>query len=171
MKEKKKIKSLTLIAICIALCVVLPLAFHMIPNGGNVFLPMHIPVLLCGLTCGYIAGGICGLVGPLLSCLLTGMPTLAFLPFMMVECAVYGLVSGLMLKNHKDSKGSVYLALVVAMISGRAVSGIVKAIVYGSSYSLNAWLTASFVTALPGIIIQLVLVPTIIFLLRKANII
>ena len=171
MKGKKKIKRLTLIAICIALCVVLPLAFHMIPNGGNVFLPMHIPVLLCGLTCGCIAGGMCGLVGPLLSCLLTGMPTLAFLPFMMVECAVYGLVSGLTLKNHKDSKASVYLALVVAMISGRVVSGIVKAIVYGSSYSLNAWLTASFVTALPGIVIQLVLVPTIIFLLRKANII
>lgn len=173
MKENKKIKKLSLLAICIALCTVLPLAFHMIPNGGNVFLPMHIPVLLCGLTCGWLAGFICGLIGSLLSSLLTSMPTLAYLPFMMVECATYGCISALMLNTIKTSneKSNLYLSLIIAMISGRIVSGIVKAIVYGSSYTFSAWLTASFVTAIPGIIIQLILVPSVIYLLRKSNIV
>ena len=173
MKENKKIKKLSLLAICIALCTVLPLAFHMIPNGGNIFLPMHIPVLLCGLTCGWLAGLICGLIGPLLSSLLTGMPTFAYLPFMMVECATYGFTSALMSNVIKtnNKKFDLYLSLIIAMISGRIVSGIVKAVVYGSSYAFSSWVIASFVTAIPGIIIQLILVPSIIYLLRKSNIV
>ena len=84
------IKRMTLSALCVALCVVLPMAFHMIPNAGSVMLPMHIPVLLCGLVCGWQYGLLCGCVGPLVSSLLTGMPPAAILPGMMVECGMYG---------------------------------------------------------------------------------
>ena len=66
-------KNLVLTAFCIALCIVLPMAFHAI-GAGATFLPMHIPVLLCGLLCGWPFGAACGLIGPLLSSLLTGMP-------------------------------------------------------------------------------------------------
>ena len=84
MKKTVNAKNLAFCALCIALCVVLPMAFHAIANAGMIFLPMHIPVLLCGLACGWPYGLICGVLGPLLSGVLTGMPGPAVLPGMMV---------------------------------------------------------------------------------------
>ena len=173
MKTRNSIKHMTLTAVCSALCVVLPIAFHSIPNAGNVFLPMHIPVLICGMICGWPYGFICGLMGPLLSSALTGMPPVAYLPSMMVECGIYGLVSGLVLKfvHTKSTYGDLYIALVVAMLAGRVVSGIAKALIFTPGLAMSAWITASFITALPGILIQLVFLPTVVFTLMKARII
>ena len=105
MKKTFSAKNLAFCALCIALCVVLPMAFHAIANAGPIFLPMHIPVLLCGLACGWPYGLVCGLLGPVLSGVLTGMPSPAVLPGMMVECGVYGLVSGLMMqtRSHEEA--------------------------------------------------------------------
>lgn len=173
MKAMNPIKRMTLAAVCVALCVVLPIAFHSIPNSGSVFLPMHIPVLICGLICGWPYGLICGLMGPLLSSALTGMPPVAFLPSMMVECGVYGLVSGLTLKHvrTKSTYADMYIALIAAMLAGRVVSGIANALIFTPGLALSAWVTASFVTALPGIVIQLVFLPSVVFTLMKARII
>ena len=77
MVKKFGLKNYVIAALCVALCVVLPMAFHAIPNAGSILLPMHIPVLLCGLLCGWPLGLVCGLVGPLLSSVLTGMPPAA----------------------------------------------------------------------------------------------
>ena len=167
------VKKMTLAAVCIALCVVLPIAFHTIPNGGSVFLPMHIPVLICGMICGWPYGLLCGLMGPLLSSLLTGMPPAAMLPAMMVECGVYGMVTGLVLKYVRTQKLYVdlYIALVAAMLAGRVVSGVAKALIFSPGMALSAWVTASFVTALPGILIQLVLLPMVVSTLMKARVI
>lgn len=165
------VKKIILTALMIALCVVLPIAFHAIPNAGSIFLPMHIPVLLCGLVCGWGYGGLCGLVGPLLSSLLTSMPPAAVLPGMMVECCVYGLVSGLMMRYVRTGKTTLdlYLSLVAAMLLGRVLSGIAKALIFTPGMSLAAWAAASFVTAIPGIIIQLVLIPLLVLALTKAK--
>jgi len=166
-------KKSILTAVCIALCVVLPQAFHAIPNAGQVYLPMHIPVLLCGLVCGAPYGLLCGLAGPALSTLFTQMPPVAMLPSMMVECAVYGLAAGLMmLVKTKHLYADLYLSLVTAMIAGRIVSGIAKALIFmPGKISMAMWVTGSFVTSLPGIIIQLALIPTIVFALEKASLI
>ena len=167
------VKKLTLGSVCIALCVVLPIAFHAIPDGGSVFLPMHIPVLICGMLCGWPYGFICGLMGPLLSSLLTGMPPAAFLPAMMVECGVYGMTTGLVLKyvHTKKTYADLYIALITAMVAGRVVSGVAKALIFSPGMALSAWVTASFVTALPGILIQLVLLPMVVGTLMKARVI
>jgi len=160
-------------AVCVALCVVLPIAFHSIPDAGTVFLPMHIPVLICGMICGWPYGLLCGLMGPLVSSALTGMPPIAFLPSMMVECGTYGLVSGLMLKyvHTKRTYADLYIALVTAMIAGRIVSGIAKALIFTPGLAMSAWITASFVTALPGILIQLIFLPSVVCTLMKAKVI
>ena len=173
MKSIRSVKQMTLAAVCTALCVVLPIAFHSIPNAGSIFLPMHIPVLICGMICGWPYGLLCGLVGPLLSSVITGMPPAAILPAMMVECGVYGLVSGLVLRYVRSGKtyGDLYLALVSAMIGGRVVSGLAKALIFTPGMALSAWVTASFVTALPGIVIQLVFLPTVVLTLMKAGIV
>ncbi|MBP3673553.1 MAG: ECF transporter S component [Oscillospiraceae bacterium] len=165
------VKRIVLAALCVALCVILPMAFHAVPDGGSIFLPMHIPVLICGLVCGWPYGFLCGLMGPALSSLMTMMPPAAYLPAMMVECGVYGLVSGLMLKfvHTRNTRLDLYLALVTAMIAGRVVSGIAKALIFNPGITFVYWITASFVTALPGIVIQLVLIPLLVSLLMKAK--
>ena len=171
MKIFSPVRRMVLAALCVALCVVLPIAFHTIPDAGSVFLPMHIPVLLCGLICGWPYGLACGLLGPVLSSLLTGMPPAAYLPPMIIECAVYGMVCGLMLKVLRTGRSTVdlYAALIAAMLAGRVVSGIAKALIFSPGMAMGVWITSSFVTALPGIIIQLVLIPQVVRLLMKIS--
>ena len=173
MNQMSMIKKLTLSALCTALCVVLPIAFHAIPNAGSIMLPMHIPVLLCGLVCGWQPGLLCGILGPILSSAITGMPMAAILPGMVVELAVYGCVSGLMMQFVRTGRLylDLYISLPVAMLAGRVCSGIAKALIFAPGTSFAAWATASFVTALPGIVIQLVILPTLIVALTRAGLI
>ena len=168
------VKKSILTAVCIALCVVLPQAFHAIPNAGSIYCPMHIPVLLCGLICGWPFGFLCGVAGPALSSLITGMPMAAYLPPMMVECAVYGLTAGLMMKlvRTKNVYADLYVSLIAAMLLGRVVAGVTKALIFApGNVTMAAWATSYFVTCLPGIVIQLALLPGIVFALMKARLI
>lgn len=174
MKKMSPVKKSIITAVCIALCVVLPQAFHAIPNAGSIYCPMHIPVLLCGLICGWQYGLLCGIAGPLVSALITGMPPAAVLPGMLVECAAYGALTGLMMQlvHTKKVYPDLYVSLLVAMLGGRIISGIAKALIFSAgSYSMTAWVTGSFVTSLPGIIVHLVLIPSIVYALMKAKLI
>lgn len=166
------VKKTVFTAVCMALCVVVPMAFHSVANAGSIFLPMHIPVLICGLVCGWPYGLLCGMFGPLLSSF-TGMPPLAVLPGMMVECAVYGATAGACMQFIRTKRlyPDLYISLVIAMLAGRVISGIAKAAVLAPGTTLAGWATASFVTAFPGIVIQLVLIPTLVFALTKARLI
>ena len=166
------VKKLVFTAVCAALCLVLPMAFHSIPNAGSIFLPMHIPVLLCGLICGWPYGAVCGLLGPFISSF-TGMPPAAVLPSMMVECAAYGLVAGLMMKYIKTrhATADLYISMVTAMILGRVIAGLVKAWILSPGTAPFAWVTTSLVTGIPGILIQLAVMPAIVFALTRAKLI
>ena len=167
------VKKLVFTAVCAALCLVLPMAFHSIPNAGQVILPMHIPVLLCGLVCGWPNGLLCGLIGPLLSSVITGMPPAAMLPSMMVECAVYGLVTGLAMKYIRTGKPvtDLYVSMIAAMVLGRVVAGFAKAWIFTPGVAPFAWVTTSLVTGIPGIVIQLVLMPLVVTALTRARLI
>ena len=167
------VKKLVFTAVCAALCLVLPMAFHTVPNAGTIFLPMHIPVLLCGLICGWPYGGVCGLIGPLLSSLVTGMPPAAMLPSMMVECCAYGFVTGVLMRHvhTKHAVADLYISLVSAMVAGRAVAGFAKAWIFTPGVSPFAWVTTSLVAGVPGIAIQLVLMPLVIMGLTRAKLI
>lgn len=97
---------------------------------------------------------------------------MAILPSMMAELAVYGAVTGLVMYafKYKTTYLSLYTSLVVALISGRVVSGILKALIFSAgNYSFSVWVTASFVTCLPGLAIQLVIIPTLVKVLAKAK--
>ena len=169
-----KTKYLTMTAACIALGVVLPQAFHAIPNAGSVLLPMHIPVLLCGLICSWQYGLLCGILTPILSHLITGMPPMAYLPPMIAELAVYGLLAGILVHviRTKNFLLNTYAALIVAMVGGRICYGAVNALYFrAGKYSMEIWLTSGFVTALPGIILQLIAIPVLCMALKKAKLI
>lgn len=167
------VKKLSFTAVCAALCLVLPMAFHSIPNAGTVFLPMHIPVLLCGLICGWPYGLVCGIIGPFLSSIITGMPPAAMLPSMMVECAAYGCVTGLMMKFVRTGKllPDLYISMVTAMVLGRVISGLAKSLIFAPGTAPFAWVTTSLVAGIPGICIQLILMPLVIIALTRARLI
>ena len=169
-----KTKQIVLTAMFIALGVALPQAFHSIPNAGSIFLPMHIPVLIAGYAVGPVFGLICGILTPLLSHLIFQMPPAPVLPGMLCELAMYGLMTGLLNKVLKIENRLVknYVVLIGAMLCGRLFYGILNALVFrAGSYSLQAWMSAAFVTAIPGIIIQLILIPILVDRLQKANLI
>lgn len=169
-----KTKELVLTALFVALGVVLPQAFHAIPNAGSIFLPMHIPVLISGFATGPVFGLVCGVLTPVLSHLIFGMPPAPILPGMICELAVYGLMTGVLNKVIKTDNSLLknYLVLIGAMLCGRVTYGILNTLVFrAGQYSMQAWISAAFVTAIPGIIIQLVLIPILVTRLQKANLI
>ena len=170
---KTSTKKMIITALCIALCVVLPWAFHAIPNAGSVLCPMHIPVLLCGLVCGWQYGLACGVLGPFLSSILTQMPPMGYLPPMLVELAVYGFASGFGFYPCRVKKYMpyVYLRLLCAMLLGRVAAGAAKAWVFmPGTFTAQMWVMSYFVTAWPGIVLQLILIPVILVALRKAKV-
>ena len=168
------VKKSIITAVCIALCYVIPLMFHGIQNAGSIFCPMHIPVFICGLICGWQYGLLCGIAGPALSSALSGMPPVAILPSMMVELAAYGTAAGLMMKlvRTKSTYADLYISLIVAIVCGRVLAGLAKALIFArGSYSMGAWIAGSVVTSWPGTVIQLVFIPTIVFALMKSHLI
>ena len=174
MKPMSSIKRITITAVCIALCYVLPIAFHGI-GLGSILSPMHIPVLLCGLVCGGGYGALCGILGPVLSSLLSGMPPALMLIRMIPELAVYGLAGGLSRHFIRTGKATldVYISLSLAMIAGRIAGGIATAIFMAATsgvYSLSLWLASYFVEAVPGIVAHLILVPLLMLTLTKAKV-
>ncbi len=174
MTKLSYLNKMIITAVCIALCVVLPMAFHAIPNAGSVISPMHIPALLCGLICGGAFGLLGGLLGPLAASFLTGMPPFAYLPPMMVELAVYGLVSGVVMQHIRTGRKmlDLYLSLLAAMLAGRIIAGICRAWIFApGEYSFAIWASSYFVTAIPGIVLQLLLIPPVAAALERAGVI
>lgn len=166
---KFETKKIALTAMFIALGTIVPQVFHLFGmSAGATFLPMHIPVLLCGSVLGGGYGLICGLLTPFLSSLLTSMPPLFPVAFTMaIELSVYGLIIG-----KASQKCNIYIAYGIAMLSGRVVNGIVNAIllgINGSTFSLSVYLSSTFISALPGIIIQIILIPILFKLLKKSQ--
>lgn len=175
MRKLSSVNKVTITAVCLALCCVLPMAFHAF-GLGYAFSPMHIPVLLCGLVCGCWHGILCGIAGPILSSIITGMPQVTGLIGMVPELAVYGFVAGLMMRLVRTKKlfADLYIALGTAMIAGRIVGGIANALFYlgnGNPYSLSIWVASYFVNAAPGIVCHLVIIPLLVFTLAKARLI
>ena len=159
---KTSTRKLTLSALFLALGLVLPLITGQIPQIGKMLLPMHIPVLLCGMVCGWPYGLAVGAVMPLLRGLLFGMPVLYPTGIgMAFELAAYGAVIGLLYaKLNKRGVAGVYMALVPAMLAGRAVWGVAQTVLLGlggNGFTMQMFIAGAFATALPGIVLQLLL--------------
>lgn len=160
----------------VAFGMILPQMFHLtgVPQSGMVFLPMHIPVLLSGYLLGPWFGILIGLICPTLSAVTTGMPALGRLPFMMIELALYGFVSGFFFQNLGlyRKKGGIYISLVFSLLAGRlgyaAAILIAAALFHIQAGGMTAVVIAT-ATGLPGIIIQMLLIPTMIYTLKRGG--
>lgn len=163
-------------AMLLAIGLVLPFLTGQIPELGNMLLPLHLPVLICGFVCGWSWGLALGLILPVFRSLIFGMPPmLPTAAAMAVEMAVYGAVAGLLYAKLPRKTVNIYVALVAAMLAGRVAWGFVSIPLYAmfaqSAFSLAAFWTGGFVRAWPGMALQVVLVPIIVIALEKAKLI
>lgn len=168
---KKTIK-LTLAGSFLALALILPFITGQIPEIGSTLLPMHIPVLICGFICGWKYGLFIGLCAPLLRHLLFAMPPLPTAICMSFELATYGAITGILYQKLQKSKFKIYLCLLLSMLSGRLVWGIVSIIIYGLSGTPFTWkmfIAGALLNSIPGIVLQIITIPILIFSLKKTG--
>ncbi len=174
MKQKSILKMLQA-SLMLALGMILPFFTGQIPEVGNKLLPMHIPVLLTGFLCGWSYGLIVGLLLPLLRSILFGMPLMFPVAVAMAfELAAYGAVIGFLYRKLPKKSLYIYIALLLAMICGRMIWGSVSVLLYGLSGSVFTWkifITGALLNALPGIMIQIIIIPILIMTLKRGNLI
>ncbi|MGI6728302.1 MAG: ECF transporter S component [Anaerovoracaceae bacterium] len=170
-----KTKNLVMAGLFLALGLVMPFLTGQIPSLGNKLLPMHIPVLLCGFVCGGPTGLIVGFILPILRSVLFSMPPMYPMAMSMAfELAVYGFVAGVMYRVLPKKNIYIYIALIISMIAGRIVWGIVSTLIYGLSgvkFTWQLFIAGGFINAIPGIIIQIILIPIIVIAMKRANLI
>lgn len=172
--KNEKVQRMVLAAMFLAIGFILPFFTGQVKELGNALLPMHIPVMLCGLICGWGYGAVVGFTLPLARSLILGMPIMYPTAVCMAfELATYGFVIGFLYsRGRKKNTGYVLFSLVVAMLCGRIVWGVLKAIllgVGGEAFTIQAFVLGGFVNAVPGIILQLVLIPLIMILINKRS--
>lgn len=164
-------RKLALAAMFLALALVMPFLTGQIPQIGSMLCPMHIPVLLCGFFCGGPWGLLVGLLAPLLRSAVFGMPQMFPMAVCMaLELATYGFVAGMLYEKLPRGKNSVYVSLVSTMLAGRIVWGLAMFACMGfdtTKFGMAAFFSGAVVTAVPGIILQLVLIPVIVIALEK----
>ena len=170
MKKNSNTLKIVYGGLLIALGIVLPQLFHVFgQDAGRAFLPMHIPILLAGLLIGPYWGMCVAIAAPILSSLITGMPPVPMLYFMLIELIVYSIVAGLL-----SGKVNIYINLVITLICGRIAYGlslVVAVQLFGMTFpfaSTVAFFTG-IATGLPGIAIQLFFIPLIMFALKKGG--
>lgn len=171
--KNTNVKTLVLSALFLALALVLPFLTGQIPEVGSMLCPMHIPALLCGFFCGWPWGLTVGLIAPVLRSLLFGMPPMFPVAVCMAaELATYGAVSGMLYRRLPRKKSSVYISLLTAMVAGRLVWGAAQFLCVGldpSAFGLSAFWAGAVATAIPGIVVQILLIPVLVMTLEKHN--
>lgn len=158
-----KSKDLVIAAILLAIGIAIPMAFHLSGINGDLFSPMHIPVLLTGLMLNPSLGLIVGMLTPILNLIIIGVPEIPFLWIMIVELGLHGLMGGVFYKK-------IGLKLIPSLIFSillSKVGGILSIIILNSTLGLNlpdpfVFLKDTTIFAMPGIIIQFLIIPTLV---------
>ncbi|MBE6670282.1 MAG: ECF transporter S component [Ruminococcaceae bacterium] len=172
---RSNILKLTLSAMFMAIGLVLPLLTGQIKTIGNMLLPMHIPVMLCGLICGWYYGAAVGFILPILRSVTFGMPELYPSALAMAfELMTYGLAVGVMYSLLPKKNINIYVSLLTSMVVGRAVWGVVYAAllsVSGDALTWKIFISSAFLKAFPGIILQFIIIPALMIFLKKIKLI
>ncbi|MBQ7045819.1 MAG: ECF transporter S component [Clostridia bacterium] len=173
---KKSVHKITTSALLLCLGLVLPLLTAQVKEIGDTLLPMHFPVLLCSCICGWQYGLSVGFILPFLRSFIFGMPPIyPNAVWMAFELAAYGFAFGFIYSKFKVQKTHhIYISLISAMLFGRVVWGIAKAILLGlkdKPFGISAFIAGGFLDALPGIVLQIIIIPVIILFLSKSKIV
>lgn len=172
--KKKDLLRLIFSAMFLCMALLLPFLTGQIPQIGKMLLPMHIPVILCGMICGWQYGVAVGFIAPLLRGVLFANPVLFPTGIIMAfELAAYGFFAGLIYRLIRiENISKVYISLIISMVAGRIVKCIFQFFVLGftdEGFVFTAFIAGAFTNAIPGIILQIILIPLIMFALQKLH--
>lgn len=173
--KRKHVVNLCLAALFLSVGIVLPLLTMNIKEIGDSLLPMHLPVMLCGIICNKKYGFAVGLTLPFMRSLIFSMPPLyPNAVWMAAELCAYGFIIGFVYELcKKKNLFTIYLSLISAMLGGRIIWGISKLLLLGlkgKAFTITAFITGGFIDAIPGIILQLILIPIIVVIIEKAKV-
>jgi len=175
MKETNKtnVNNMVLAALFLCIGLILPFFTGNIPQIGSMLLPMHIPVLLCGIILGAKYGALIGFILPLTRFFMVGMPPLFPTAISMTfELATYGLIIGILYNKLPKTAPALYASLLGAMVVGRLVWGATRVVMMGLTdvaFSFELFMAGAVINALPGIVLQIIFVPSLVMVLRKAG--
>ena len=166
-----KINRLVYASLFLSLALVLPFLTGQIPQIGAMLTPMHFPVLLCGFLCGWQWGIAVGFAAPLLRSVLFGMPVMYPMAVCMaLELATYAAVAGMLYRVFPQKRRFLYVSLIISMILGRLVWGLARFLCAGldiSTFGLSAFWTGAVAMSVPGILLQLLIVPALVIVSEK----
>lgn len=178
MSEKmtqQRTHTMVLAALFLAIGMVLPIFTGQIPQIGRMLLPMHLPVLLCGLICGWKYGGAVGFILPFLRHVIFHMPPMPQGVAMAFELAAYGIIVGVLYnRSHWQCVIALYRSLLIAMVGGRLVWAAVRVVMTGVTsvpFTWEIFLADAFLSAIPGIILQLVFIPALMVALDRSGLV
>lgn len=170
MKTKITTKELVLSGVLLGVGLLLPMVFHMFSMTGPIFLPMHIPVLIGGILLPPSLALALGIITPVVSSILTGMPVAFPMAIIMAfELGTYGLTASIATRKLKLNP---LLSLIIAMIDGRIAAGLVVAVLvqlFGLQMNPIMFVKGAIITGLPGLLIQIVFIPTLIYAIKKVT--
>lgn len=174
--KNKRLLNIVLSAMFLAIALILPFLTGQIKEFGSMLLPMHIPVMLCGLVCGWQYGLTIGLIAPILRSALFAMPVMFPSAISMAfELATYGFVIGILFQKARwKCIKSLLRCLIISMVAGRVVWGVAQCILLGlgeNGFTLSMFVTSAIVKAIPGIILQFMLIPTVMLMLGRTHLV
>ena len=171
MDKKRNILKMVYAAMLLALALVLPFLTGQIPEIGAMLCPMHLPVLFCGFICGWFWGLAIGVMSPILRSLTLGMPQLFPTALAMaIELAAYGAISGITYRLLPRKRIFILISLLIAMLAGRICWGVAMYLFLGGAlgdFGLPAFVAGAFTNAIPGIILQILLIPATVMLFER----
>lgn len=174
-KTQRPVQTLAMAAMMMALGFILPFFTGQIPQIGGMLCPLHLPVLLCGFLCGWRYGLAVGFILPLLRSATLSMPPMYTAIAMAFELAAYGFLAGfLYARSRWQCVVALYRCLILAMIGGRIVWAAAKVVLSGVSGQAFTWqmfLSGAFLTAIPGIILQLAFIPAVMVALDRTGLV
>lgn len=166
--KKLVFKKVLVTLFCMVAGIALPLAMLETPTLLAAFLPMQLPILLCGLANGWPWGLACGLLVPFASHFLLQVPSAQQLSGGMLQLAVLGFAAGML---YRYVRVRLWVALLFSVLLGWLSYGGLKLLLFfteNAAYSFSAFLGEMFV-GLPGIVAQLILLPLLVLLFQKLH--
>lgn len=169
-KTKVTVKSITAVAL-VTLAIVFPQLIHLAAgaSGGMTYLPMYLPVMLAGALLGTWWGLGVGIASPVLSYLITSafgspMPMLSRLPFMVVELAVFAVITGMFSNKIAKNKWLAIPAVLLAEVGGR-LTFLIMAGIFESVSTISFQMALSqILSGWVGLVLWLVIAPVILII-------
>ncbi len=142
-----EIRTYMLSALFVVANIILPQVFHLIPQGGIIFAPLSLVILVGAYKFGWRAALLAAVASPLVNHMLFGMPTGTMLYATMLKLVVLALVAGFVAQRFQQVS---LLLLCAVVLAAQLLGGLGEYLLSGGI----AITLADFTIGYPGLLMQ-----------------